>query len=57
VLRKEVHGLDWKALALLATAGLYMFATPGAQQHKLREQRRQLQECCQGLSNIRVAGL
>jgi hypothetical protein len=30
VLRKEVHGLDWKGLALLATAALYMFATPGA---------------------------
>lgn len=29
VLRKEVHGLDWKALLLLATAGLYLFATPG----------------------------
>jgi hypothetical protein len=29
VLRGEVKGLDWKALALLATAGLYLFATPG----------------------------
>lgn len=28
-MRKEVHGLDWKALLLLATAGLYFFATPG----------------------------
>jgi hypothetical protein len=29
VLRGEVKGLDWKALALLAVAGLYLFATPG----------------------------
>jgi hypothetical protein len=29
VLRKEVHGLDWKAAALLAGAALYLFATPG----------------------------
>lgn len=30
VLRGEVHGLDWKAIAVFATASLYFFATPGA---------------------------
>lgn len=30
VLRGEVRGVDWKAVLLLAAAGLYMFATPGA---------------------------
>jgi hypothetical protein len=30
VLRGEVHGFDWKAFLVLATASLYFFATPGA---------------------------